>query len=60
MGKRREVLFLLPESVLPVDGESHVAEKVAVSNVTHPCDGHHSAVNPVGTPADWSVWPIQL
>ena len=52
MGKRREVLFLLPESVLPVDGESHVAEKVAVSNVTHPCDGHHSAVNPVGTPAD--------
>jgi len=28
MGKRREGVFLLPESLLPVEGESHVPEKV--------------------------------
>jgi hypothetical protein len=41
MGKRREGVFQLPESMLPVEGESHSRRKLAVSDVTHLCDGRH-------------------
>ena len=41
MGKRREGVFLLPESLLPVEEESHRPGKLAVSDVTRLCDGRH-------------------
>lgn len=38
MGKRRERVLGLPESLLPVMRESHVPGKLAVRNITHGCD----------------------